>query len=193
MAWCRMSIFHFKIFRACFFTLLVLTPFAVFAREKKITPFQENIKTCLATKEDVQKIQNLNQLYDFIDKNYDLKTTETLYREVLYKEKGQMLKMKVEKGLVSIYKVTDDDTLKLINNDARQKGLTDESSINQLLMRAEVREDYLKVKEVRSGQTLLQFGKERDQYKAISFEKVGSSWKLECTNKESSDICICRK
>lgn len=176
-----------------FIVCLVLISISASAREKKLTPFQQNIKNCLATKEDVQKIQNLNQLYEFIDKNYDLKTSETLYREVLYKEKGQLLKLKVEKGLVSIYKVTDDDTLKLLNNDARQRGLTDESSINQLLMRADVREDFLKVKEVRSGQTLLQFGKERDQYKSISFEKVGAAWKLECTNKESSDICICRK
>ena len=90
---------------ATFFRKLILTfvgssiaiSSAGLARQPKLTPFQENINTCLATKEDVQKIQNLNQLYDFIDKNYDLKTTETLYREVLYKEKGQMLKMKVEK------------------------------------------------------------------------------------------------
>jgi hypothetical protein len=131
-------------------------------------------------------------LYDVIDKQYPLKTTETIYREIQYKDKNEMRKLKLEKGIISIYKVTDEDTLKLLNNDARQKGLTDDSSINQLLQNADIRGDWVNVKEVRSDQTLVYFGRERDQFKSITWQQLGHTSKLECTNKESSDICFCR-
>jgi len=162
------------------------------AREAKATPFQQNIKQCLPDL-DQSKMQNLNDLYRLIDEKYPLRTSETLYREVLYKEKSQLKKLKLEKGMISTYYVMDDDTLKLVNNDARQKGLTDESAVNQLLLRADIREDWLKVKEVRSGQTLLQLGKDGSAIKSLTIQKVGAPWKLECQNKESSDICLCHK
>lgn len=172
-------------------TFIYLLSLSAFAREVKLTPFQQNIKNCFKFEMDIQKVQNLNQLYDLLDKHYPLKTNETIYREVLYKEKGEFKKLKFEKGQISLYKVMDDDSVKLINNDVRQKGLTDDSSINQLLLRSEIRSDWVKVKEVRSEQTLLYFGRESGQFKSITFEKVGEKFKLECSNKESSDICIC--
>lgn len=180
------------------FILIFSFWFSAFAKEIKLTPFQENIRTCLSSKDipqvqEIQATQTLNQLYDLLNKHYSLRTTETISREVVYKEKNEMRKLKFEKGVVSIFKVQDDDTLKLINNDMRQKGLTDESALNQILLRADIRTDWLKVKEVRSQETLLYFGREQSQVKTLSFEKLGQKMKLECLNKESSDICICRR
>ncbi|MFZ3231013.1 MAG: hypothetical protein WA160_12465 [Pseudobdellovibrio sp.] len=164
----------------------------LFANELKLTPFQQNIKACFTFPIDIKNVQNLKQLYDILDKHYPLKTNETIYREVLYKEKAELKKLKLENGLISLYKVSDDDTVKLLINDARQRGLTDDSSINQLLQRAEVKSDWVKVKEVRSQQTLLHFSRESGQFKSIVFEKIGTKLKIECVNKETSDICLCR-
>lgn len=178
--------------RSFLFINLVLFSVSSFARSSKLSSFQQTVQSCLKSGVDVQNLVTLNQLYSLLEKHYPLRSNETLYREVLYKEKGQLRKLKFEKGKIAIFEVLEDDTLKLINNDARQKGLTDESSINQLLQRAQIQQDWLKVKEIRSEQTLLQFGKESNQIKSLTFEKLDGKLKLECANKESSDICLCR-
>ena len=104
----------------------------------RLTPFQKNIQTCLQSNEAVSKIQTLSDLYDVLDKAYPLRTSETVFREILFRKDDEIRKIKFEKGKVRLFKVSDDKSIKLINSDARQKVLTEESSINELLVGAEV-------------------------------------------------------
>ena len=160
--------------------------------ESRLAPFQKNIKLCLKNQLDLKKIKNLNQLYDSLNKKFALRTTETVYREVLFKQKSQLKKLKIENGKIALFKVLPDETIVLENNDARQKGLTEESAMNQLLASADVQSDWFKIKEIRSERTTLIYYRQDGQLKTLSFEKAGESGKLECSSVETSDICLCR-
>ncbi len=158
----------------------------------KPTPFQKNIRQCLGEKIEASKLKNIKELYEILDKIYSLRSSETIYREVLYKEKSDTKKLKLEKGRISVFKVLDDNTISLLNNDARQKGLTDDSSINQLLASADIMEDWVKVKEMRAEQSILIFNRQQGQLKSLSFEKANQKMRLECSEIDLADICLCR-
>ena len=163
----------------------------VHGAESRLAPFQKNIKFCLKNQIDIKKIKNLNQLYDSLNKKFALRTTQTIYREVLFKQKSQMQKLKLENGKIALYKVLPDETILLEDNDARQKGLTEESAMNQLLASADVQSDWYKIKETRSELTTLIYYRQDGQLKTLSFEKSGEKAKLECSSIETSDICLC--
>ena len=80
-----------------------------------------------------------------------------------------------------------------MNNDVRQKGLTEESSINDLLVGADIQEDWLKAREIRSGQSVLQYSRQHGKMTALSFKKIGAKETLECSLIKLSDICLCRR
>ena len=156
-----------------------------------MAPFQKNMKLCLKNQIDIKKVKNLNQLYDSLNKKFALRTNETIYREVLFKQKSQTKKLKLENGKIALFNVLPDQTIVLENNDARQKGLTEDSAMNQLLASADVQSDWFKIKETRSERTTLIYYRQDGQLKTLTFEKAGESGKLECSSIETSDICLC--
>jgi len=145
---------------------------AVRGTENQLAPFQKNIKLCFKNQIEIKKIKNLNQLYESLNKKFALRTTETIYREVLFKQKSQIKKLKLENGKIALYKVMPDETIVLENNDARQKGLTEESAMNQLLASSDVQSDWFKVKETRSDRTTLVYYRQDGQLKTLSFESA---------------------
>lgn len=159
---------------------------------EKLTPFQKNIKQCLQDHISLTKIKNIEDLYKGIDKSFPLRTNETVEREILYTEKSELRKLKVLAGKISIYRVLPDKTIELLINDARQKGLTEESAINQLLLRADIQSDWINVRETRSGLATLVYRRQQGQIKSLIFEIVKDKVKLECSNIDLSDICSCR-
>lgn len=163
-----------------------------FALDAKPTLFQKNIKQCVGDKVPIFKIKNLEDLYAALDKAYPLRSNETIEREILYKEKGELRKLKVKGGVISLFHVLPDNTLELINNDARQKGLTEESAISQLLLRSDIQSDWLNVKETRSDLAVLKYARQQGRIKSLFFEIVKEKVLLECSNIELSDICSCR-
>ena len=175
-----------------FFLFSIVFQNGVHGAESRLAPFQKNIKLCLKNQIEIKKIKNLNQLYESLNKKFALRTTETIYREVLFKQKSQNKKLKLENGKIALFKVLADETIVLENNDARQKGLTEDSAMNQLLASADVQSDWFKIKETRSERTTLIYYRQDGQLKTLSFEKSGESGKLECSSIETSDICLCR-
>ncbi len=173
--------------------------------EKKVllTPFQTNIQNCTDKKFDVLKIDSNKKLYDALDKFYALATSETLYREVVYTQKGEERKMKFEDGVIQIFTVEgEDDTFKLLSSEkfgekkedyqARHKVRSAEARINQLLFRAEIKTDYQKVKETRAKQVIMNITWSDGQIKSLSIEFSGEKKALSCIQKELADICNCR-
>lgn len=156
------------------------------------TPFQKNIQSCLKNQISVENLQTLDDLYTLLDKAFPLRTTEIIFREVVFKKDAETKKLKFDKGKILLYKMLDDKTVKLLNNDARQKGLTEESSVNQLLVGADVRSDWLKIKETRLAQTQLEYSRLQGKITSITFKKAGEKMKLECSHINLSDICLCR-
>lgn len=189
--------------------LLVLIVFCFYSQfilaEKKIvlTPFQTNIKDCVDKKIDVQKINSNKKLYQAIEKFYALSTSETVFREVLYSQKGEQKKLKYENGLIQIYRIDDeDDSLSLLSSEkfgeravdyqARHKLRNAESRINQLLFRADIKSDYQKIKETRAKQVVLNIIWSDNQIKSLNIEFSGAKKVLNCIQKEQTDICSCR-
>ena len=160
-------------------------------KEIGLSPFQKSIQLCLTNQINAKKIKTLSELYKSLEKAYPLRTSETIYREVLFKEKLELKKLKLQNGKIALYKVNADQTVELLNNDARQKGLTEDSSMNQLLVRADIQSDWSQVKEIRANLTTLILGRQQGQLKSLSFEKAQEKFKLECSNIELSDICLC--
>lgn len=171
------------------FFLLGLTAWAT---DSKLTPFQKNIKLCLKNQLEPTQLKNLNNLYESLDKRFALRTTETIYREVLFKEKKELKKLKLTKGKIALYKILSDKTIQLIDDDARQKGLTEDSAMNQLLVHADIQSDWLKVKETRAEHTTLYYSRQQGLLVSLTFEIEHEKLKLECLNINLSDICLCR-
>lgn len=179
-----------------FFTFF-LVPNGVTANSAKsvksrLTTFQKNIQKCLNADVTVSDLQTVAQLFAALEVAYPLRTSEVIFREVTFTKKNEFQRLKYEKGKIQLFRVLPDQTVQLLNNDARQMGLTDESSFNQLLIGADVKSDWLTVKQMRLSQTLLTYTKQQGKFTAISFEKIGKSPRLDCTAKEFSDICLCR-
>ena len=176
-----------------FFFLISLSFFnAAFAADAKLTPFQKNIKQCLNDRVKSSEIKTLEDLYRSIDKAFPLRTNETVEREIVFTEKGESRKLKVIQGKISIYRVLPNKTIELINNDARQKGLTEDSAVNQLLLRADIKSDWLNVRETRSGLATLDYRRQEGQIKSLVFQIAKDKVRLECSNIDLSDICSCR-
>lgn len=173
-----------------FFTAFLLSSLSHSKNQQ--SQFQKNIQSCLKKQIEVNNLQTLDDLYTALDKTFPLRTTEILFREVVFKKDDETRKLKLEKGKILLFKMLDDKTVKLLNNDARQKGLTEESSFNQLLSGTEVRSDWLKIKENRLGRSQLEYSRLQGKITALIFRKVGEKAQLECSHVNLSDICLCR-
>ncbi len=176
------------------FLFCVFETIAANAKSAKnsLTPFQKNIQLCLKDQIQVDTLQSLEDLYLALDKAFPLRTTEIIFREVTFKKDNEMKKLKFDKGKILLYKLLEDKSLKLINNDARQKGLTEESSVNQLLVAADVRSDWVKIKEVRSSFALLEYSRQQGKITTITFKTITENSRLQCLHRDLSDICLCK-
>ena len=177
-----------------------------FQKRNVLTPFQVQLQACLNPKVDVAKIDNNQSLYENISKFYKLLSSETLYREVSYIQGAESKKLKYEDGLIQIFKVLDDGSLKLHssekfsdalkNNESRHKILSKtlsvESYMNQLLLQADIKSDSQSLKEIRSSQLILKMIWSDKQIKSMEFSFIEQKKTLNCLKKELADICSCR-
>ena len=184
------------------FFALLLTVTAVFAGEKKtkLSPYQKHIDNCFKSQFSVAKMDTNKKLYRALNDNFALLGSETTFREVLYREGGEVRKLKYEDHLVRIFKVNEDESIKLLSEEelgykpstigARYKTATPEARLNELLIHAEIKTDYIKTREYRSKQVLLNIVWSDNQIKALSAE-LPENKRLECQRKDSLDICDC--
>lgn len=175
------------------------------AQKNALTPFQVHLSSCLNKKIDVRKIGNNNKLYKTIEQFYNLRTSETLYREVVYKQKEENKKLKYENKLIQIFKILDaDESLLLVSSEkfiekkdsyvTRHKIHNVDARIDQLLIQAEIRSDYRKIRETRSKQVILNMTWSNGEIKLLRAEFGGEKDKkkvLSCTQQELADICSC--
>ena len=168
-----------------------------------LTPLQTNIQACVDKNIDVLKINDNKKLYKSIEQFYTLSSSETVYREVLYSQKGAQKKLKYEDGVIQIYEVSgDDDIVNLVSSEkfgekkddyyVRHKVRSAEARMNQLLFRANIQSDYQKIKETRAKQVILEIIWSDDQIKSLNIEFLGEKKVLNCIQKDQSDICNCR-
>lgn len=173
--------------------------------QKKIvfTPLQTNIQACVDKKIDILNIDNNKKLYKAIAEFYTLSSSETLYREVSYSQKGEQKKLKYENGVIQIFSVSgEDDIVKLVSSEkfgekkddyhVRHKMRSAEARMNQLLFRADIQSDYQKIKETRAKQVVLEIIWSDEQIKSLNIEFLGEKKVLNCIQKDQSDICNCR-
>lgn len=183
------------------FLVLVLVSLKAFAEKKqKLSPFQVNIDQCVQSAFAVAKIDSNKKLYSALVENFALLGSETTFREALYKEAGELKKLKYEDQVARIYSVADDESIKLISTEelgykpattgARYKISTPEARLNELLIHAEFKSDFVKTREYRSKQVLLNLAWSDGQIKNLSAELPGGK-KLECSRKATADICTC--
>lgn len=114
-------------------------------------------------------------------------------REVSYKLKDESRKLKYENGKVQLFKVSDDEDERLIpvNNEVRQRSLTTEAYLTQLLLRADIRSDWMKMSEKRSGSTRVSVTTVDGEIKSLQIERAGLKKRLECTRSEDVEGCTC--
>lgn len=179
-----------------------LTISAAAVRKNSLNVYQLSLKPCLDKKIDLQKIDNNKNLYKVIEQNYTLLTSETTYREVLFKLKSKLKKLKFEAGRIQIFDVDADENLSLVSTEkigemgdgylVRQKKLSPESRINQLLFQADIRSDLQIIKEKRTKQVELNITWSDSEIKNMSIDFKNENSTLVCSLKDSLDICICR-
>lgn len=185
------------------FFLILFSLQTSFAQKKlKMSPYQSNIKQCLGASVDVYKIDSNRDVYRYIQANYSLVYSETLYREVVFKQKEGMKKIKLEMGKIITYAVSEDDSLMLlgtekigdksINNELRQKPLSADARMDQLLFQADIRSDYAKIHEVRSKQLSLTLEKNNSNIKSLNIDFENGKRSLNCQKLEAQEICSCR-
>ena len=170
------------------------------AQKRKLSPYQTNIDRCVTSKASVAKIDSNKKLYAFLAQNFSLQGSETTFREVLFNEAGEVRKLRYEDGVVKIFKVSEDESLKKLSTEelgylpsgggARYKSKTPEARLNELLAKAEIKNDFTKTVEYRSKQVLLNIIWSDNQIKSISADLPGGK-KLECLRKQAADICEC--
>lgn len=177
------------------FAVILSSSLAVASRAKeKPTLFQTTIQQCLPSlKLDLKKVQTLSQLYTAIEQKYLLTSSTVLAREVVFKDKNETKKLKYQNGQLSMYKILDEEDQQLvpIANDVRQKSATTESYLNQLLIRADIRSDWMQSKEFRSGSWVVVVTKEDQILTGLKIESFDLKNKLECSQKTGADVCSC--
>jgi hypothetical protein len=186
------------------FVILIMCSFINFAwaqKKTKLNPFQVNLQNCFGTQIDVLKINSSKKLYKAIEQSYSLINSETTFREVVYKQKGELKKLKYEAGQIQIFKVDEDENSTLLSNEKigqktegyelRQKSLTPEARISQLLFRADIRSDFIKVKEARVKQLELNIVWSDSRIKSLTVLFGTEKKTLTCNQIETADICNC--
>jgi hypothetical protein len=189
-----------KIFFLVF--LLSLSALALDKKNKKLTPFQERINECFIRQIDVKNLVNLKQLYLEIVRQYQLRASETTYREVIYAVGGEKRKLRFEDGVVNIYRVEADEKVTLISSESiaqsgsndkmRYKLRTPEARLDELLNRAEIKFDFIKTTEFRSAQLILNLVWDNGVIQNLSAQFGSENRRLECQKKSVADICDCK-
>lgn len=179
-----------------FVILVFLFSTVVFGASKKktvLTPFQKNIQDCLQDEVDVHKLTSLPKIYKYVSEKYLLISSEILAREVLYKVKNETRKLKFENGKVKLFKVLEEeeDQLVPINNEVRQRSLTSESYLAQLLLNADIRSDWMQLTEKRSGSTGVITTSFNNEMRSLIIERTQLKKKLECLLTERAPSCSC--
>ena len=167
---------------------------AAAARKKaQLTPFEKNIQNCLQDDIDITGLNSLQKIYDAVSKKYLLISSVVLGREVLFKVKDETRKLKYQDGKLRLYKILteDNDRALPIDNEVRQKSLTVESYLTQLLIHADIRSDWMKTRETHSGSTFVDIVVADGEMKSLLIEREKIKKKLECNRLESSDTCSC--
>ncbi|MBY0554845.1 hypothetical protein K2P97_09970 [bacterium] len=172
-------------------------------KKNKLNPFQTNLTACFGDYIDVQKVDSNKKLYKAIEQVFSLLTSETIYREVLFKQKGVLKKLKYENGQINIFSVDEEENLSPLSSEKvgdkiegyelrqNQKPLTADARINQLLFRADIRSDLQKIKESRTKQMILNITWSDKQIKSLAIDFLTDKKTLTCTQKEAADICNC--
>lgn len=172
-------------------------------RKPKLNPYQQSLQACLSSSIDVSKIDTHKKLYNAIESFYPLLTSETVYRETRYRQKGELKKLRFENGVIQVFAVDDEENLTQLSSEKvgdeaqaainilRHRPLSAEARIQQLLIRADIRSDFSKVKEVRASKVSLTISWADEQIKSLQVEFGESKKSLNCTQKETADICSC--
>jgi hypothetical protein len=188
-----------KLFSLIF--LLSVSVFALDPKNKKLTPFQERINECFSGQIDVKNLVDLKQVYLEIVRNFPLRASETTYREVIYRDGNEKRKLRLEDGVVQIFKIEADDKVTLISTEnitkdapsdkLRYKTKSPEARLDQLLNRGEIKSDFIKTNEYRSKQLVLNLVWSDGLIREMSVQFGAEKRKLDCQKKSAADICDC--
>lgn len=196
--------------RTTVFVFFVLLTARLWAQTKlkrsQLTPYQQSLVNCFQGQIDGTKLNTHAQLYRSIAGQYALVSSETVYREVEYAQNHDRRKLKYENRLLSLYSVNDEGAVSLVSTEnfsqrpelsplpdkLRQKRLSPEARIDQLLFRANIKSDYKKIREQRLQRLVLNMSWSGEVLKNMTVEFVGEKKTLNCTQVGSADICICK-
>ena len=159
----------------------------------RLTPFQKTSQNFRRNPQEVKDLTSLQKVYGAVSQHYLLVSSEILNREVLYKIKDENRKLRLENGKVQLFKILEeeDDRAVLIDNELRQKNLTTESFLAQLLIHADIRSDWMKVAEKRSGSTSVAMTTMDGEIKSLQIERAKIKKKLDCNRTDGIDSCSC--
>lgn len=162
-------------------------------KPQRVTPFQKTLKSCFSQDIETTHMKNIKHIYDELVQKFALISSVVEYREVLYKDLDVTKKLKYENGQLNLYKISDEDNFQLIPlfNDTRQKSLTTESYLNQLLVKAEIKSDWMRTRELRAKSIQVLLTRMDQELTRLEVNLLGVGKKLICTKKSSSDVCSC--
>ena len=170
--------------------------------KKSLSPYQQAIKKCFEDQVDVGGVVDNKKLYLEIVKAFPLQASETTFREVLYAVGGENRKLRLEDGVVQIFKIDADEKVQLLSSDDvnrfsnsngmryKLKGI--EAKIAERLIRAEIKSDFVKTSEYRAKQLTLNLVWLNGQIKNLTALISGEKLKLECQKLDLADICECK-
>lgn len=182
----------FRLLLALF--ILTASVFVQAARKATgLSPFQKNVQSCLQDDVDAKKLNTVAKVYQYITEKYALASSEVVGREVLYKVKDESRKLKYENGKLQLFKILEDedDRLVPVNNEVRQKSLTTEAYLTQLLLLADIRSDWMRTSEKRLGSTQVVITTMDGDIKTLQVEKNLLKKKLDCNRNEGIESCLC--
>jgi len=181
---------------------LSVSTFGIDKKNKKLSPFQSKIDQCFIGQIEVKNLVEIKELYLEIVKNYALRASETVYREVVYSVGTEKRKLRFEDGTVQIFKVDSEDNVALLstetlskdpqNDKLRYKTKSPEARLDQLLNRAEIKSDFVKTVEYRDKQLVLNLVWSDGKIRNLNAQFSADRMKLDCQKKSSADICDCR-
>lgn len=178
-----------------FFFIFQISPMQAFSARKtvELTPFQKNVQTCLQGQVDPKKLTSLAKIYSFVSERYLLLSSEVLGREVLYKVKDERRKLRYENGKLQLFKFSkDEDEVSIpLNNEVRQRSLTTEAYLTQLLLHADIRSDWMKSSEKRAGATHVILTTSDGEIKSLQIDRNELKKTLECARTDGVESCSC--
>ncbi len=172
---------------------LLLTPFILAAPKKnKTSTFKKVLNECFAEEFSTEKLNKLSQVYDVLDRKYQLSSATLLERETVFKEDEQLKKLKFGEDKWTLYKVSDNEILSPLDSGMRQKKPTIEATLSELLIHAKLQSDWTITKELRQGQRILLITRLNKEITALEYKIWDQKKSLECVKQERGDVCSCR-